>query len=179
MISNTNQPFSKAIMTKEFSFKPELRALADKIKADAVVTGSTAIATKAIINGALEDAGLTEEQASKVNGVFSLVGNATILAGGEMALPHFQANTEDTAFTITVPGPGRDTFDAVFRNHDTVTIPANKNTGAEAREEVRALQVGSQRWTHHGGRTAAEYSDIKKHLNQVGLPLLAALDKKG
>lgn len=179
-IFNKPKNLSKANMSSnEFNFKSDLRALADKIKSDATVTGNTAIATKAIMGGVLEEAGLTEEQAIKVNNAYSLVANAAILAGGEMALPHFEGNKEETAFTMTVPGAGRDKFDAVIRNYGTVTIPANKTTGAAAYEQDRALQVGSQRWTHHSNRTAAEYSDIKKHLNHIGTGLLASLDKKG
>lgn len=158
-------------------FKSDLRALADKIKEDATITGNVAVATAAIMAGALESAGLDAEQVKKLNNVHALVANAGILAGGEMAHGHFTANTTDKNFSLTIPGVGRDSFDVNIKASSTVTIPANKNTGAPAREEERALVVGSQRWTHHSDRTAAEYSDIKKHLNTMGTPLLAMLAK--
>lgn len=164
-------------MSNEINFKPELRALADKIKENATITGNAAAATKAIVEEALIAEGLTTEQAQKVGNVHALVANAGTLAAGEMAFGHFSANPSDQNFSLTIPGVGRDSFDVNIKAQSTITIPANKNTGAEAREEQRALTVGSQRWTHHSNRTAAEYTAVKQHLNQLGAPLLASLAK--
>lgn len=161
----------------ENTFKADLRALADKIKTDATITGNTAAATTAIIEGALQEEGLSLEQAKKVGSVYALVANAGTLAAGEMAFDHFTANKEDQNFSLSIPGAGRDVFDVNIKATTTVNIPANEKLGTPARSEDRALAVGSQRWTHHGGRTAAEYTSIKQHLNQLGAPLLASLAK--
>jgi hypothetical protein len=158
-------------------FKSDLRNLANTIKEKSTITGNVAVAQASVVQDVLASAGLTAEQVKAVNSVNSLVANAGILAAGEMAHGHFTATPTDKNFSLTIPGVGRDSFDVNIKASSVVTIPANKNTGAPAREEERALVVGSQRWTHHGDRTAAEYNDVKKHLNQTGVELLAILAK--
>lgn len=158
-------------------FKSDLRALADKLKQDATVTGDVAVATAGVFASVLAEAGLTPEQDIALSKARALVANAGALAGGELAGTHFTNNADATNFSLTIPGTGRDQFDVAIKRTHLVNIPANAKTGAPAREEMRALAVSSARWNHSGARPAAEFTQIKQHLNQLGAPLLAGLAK--
>ena len=159
-------------------FKSDLRAAAELMKSKAVTTGSAAVAKQEVTAQIYAEKGVTEEMVRAVRDADSLIANAGNLAGGEMANAHFTANpTADGRFSLSVQGFGRDVFETTVKAQGVVNIPANKNTGAEAREELRPLQISSQRWIHHNTRGNPEYQQIKSHLNEIGAPLLAAIAK--
>lgn len=159
-------------------FKSDLRAAANLLKEKAVVTGSAAVAQREVAAQIYTEQGVSEEMVKKVNDANALIANAGVLAAGEMAFGHFSAApAADGRFSMSVQGFGRDVFETTIKAQGTVNIPANKERGTEAREEVRPLQVSTQRWIHHSARGNGEYQSIKGHLNEMGSPLLAAIAK--
>lgn len=159
-------------------FKSDLRAAAELMKSKAVTTGSGAVAKQEVAAQIYTEKGVTEEMVRKVRDADSLIANAGNLAVGEMGLDHFTANpSADGRFSLSVQGFGRDVFETTVKAQGVVNIPANKAAGTEAREELRPLQISTQRWIHHNTRGGGEYQQIKGHLNESGAPLLAAIAK--
>ncbi len=159
-------------------FKSDLRSAADLFKEKATATGNTALVAREVALQVYKEQGVTEDMVKAVNNANSLIGNAGNLAGGELGHNFFQQNpTADGRFSLTVQGVGRDLFEMSVVAQKVVGIPANESKGTEAREEIRPLQITSQRWTHHSNRGNSEYQNVKRHLTELGQPLLAAIAK--
>ena len=159
-------------------FKTDLRGACDLFKEKATRTGDAAQVAREVTMQVYKERGVTEEMVRAVNNANALIANAGNLAGGELANEHFMQNpSADGRFSFTVQGVGRDLFEMAVVAQKIVTIPANESKGTEAREEVRPLQIASQRWTHHSDRGNAEYQHIKRSLIDLGQPLLAAIAK--
>ncbi len=151
-------------------FKDDLRTTANLFKQEATIKDNDGNVRREIVASVYANCGVTQEMVENVRAADSLIANASNLAAGELAHQSWTANTPtpDARFTLSATGFGRDSYEAVIRAQAEVGVGT---------KETRGLQLSTGRWNYHNTRGGAEHTQIKQHLTEQGVSLLAAIAK--